>query len=467
MSDPFESARTLHHAGEFALAIPLYQQIIELDPTHFRAHNNLGACCDELGQLDQAEIAFRNALALMPDEAPIAQNLGRILHKLARNEEAEQEYRRSIKLDPLRADTYYNLGRLLQDQNKVSDAADMLHEATRLNPEHVAAHSVLADLLYDQQMLEPALALYRRVIDLTPHDAYSHFHVGKVLETLQRNDEAIESYRRAAEIDKESTAAREALARTFHKAGRHSEAVSSLSDWLAQDPNNPLAAHMLASLGASDTPDRASDGYIRDTFDRFAHDFDHTLEKLQYQAPQLVEQAMKGHYGEPAGNLRVLDAGCGTGLCGPLLRPYAQSLAGVDLSPGMLKLAHALEVYDDLVEDELTRHFSAHDSKFDVIVSADTFCYLGKLDAPFFAAAQALKPGGFLAFTLEQHAGASEYHLQANGRYAHAEPYIQAMLEQAGFTHVDVDYQTLRMEGGKPVAGFVFSATAGPNNGAE
>ena len=35
--------------------------------------------------------------------------------------------------------------------------------------------------------------------------------------------------------------------------------------------------------------------------------------------------------------LDVLDLGCGTGLCGPLLRPYARALAGVDLSPQMLE----------------------------------------------------------------------------------------------------------------------------------
>jgi len=52
--------------------------------------------------------------------------------------------------------------------------------------------------------------------------------------------------------------------------------------------------------------------------------------------------------------------------------------------------------------------------------------------------------------------------LQANGRYSHAQPYIYTMLEQAEFVDVAVDYQTLRMESGKPVAGFVISATAGP-----
>ena len=53
---------------------------------------------------------------------------------------------------------------------------------------------------------------------------------------------------------------------------------------------------------------------------------------------------------EPSKQLDVLDAGCGTGLCGPLLAPYARRLIGVDLSEGMLALAKEKHVYDALIK---------------------------------------------------------------------------------------------------------------------
>ena len=464
MSDSFESARTLHHAGEFASAAALYQEVVEHDPEHFKALNNLGACRDELGQLDQAEIAFRTALALMPGEAPIAHNLGRILHKKGIHAEAELHYRRSIELDSSVADTHFNLGRLLQDQTKLEQAATALQSATELNPDNEAAQSVLGDVLFDLRMLEPALSTYRRVTEITPHNAYAHFQVGKALETLQRSDEAAESFRRAVEIDTGSAAAREALARTLSTAGRHNEAINSLNAWLEKHPGNPLAIHMLAALGAGDTPDRASDGYVRETFDRFAEDFDRTLEKLQYQAPQLVHQVIRESFGEPAGNLQVLDAGCGTGLCGPLLRPFAQSLIGIDLSAGMLKLADAHKVYDELLEVELASYLATQHARFDLIASADTFCYLGKLDQALKAAAQALKAGGVLILTLEQHNGSAPYQLQAHGRYAHAETYVRAMLDEAGFSRITIGYDKLRLEAGVPVPGLIVSAWVGADS---
>lgn len=48
-------------------------------------------------------------------------------------------------------------------------------------------------------------------------------------------------------------------------------------------------------------------------------------------------------------HLDILDAGCGTGLCADVLRPYAKSLVGVDLSPQMLALAAKQQIYDQLV----------------------------------------------------------------------------------------------------------------------
>jgi predicted TPR repeat methyltransferase len=55
-------------------------------------------------------------------------------------------------------------------------------------------------------------------------------------------------------------------------------------------------------------------------------------------------------------HLDVLDAGCGTGLCGAIVAPYARRLVGVDLSEGMLVHATSKNVYDSLIKAELTEY---------------------------------------------------------------------------------------------------------------
>src|SRR6185436_3305072 len=105
-----------------------------------------------------------------------------------------------------------------------------------------------------------------------------------------------------------------------------------------------------------DVPERASDGFIEQTFDSFAGSFDSKLAKLLYRAPTLVAAMLAESNVAATKSLDVLDAGCGTGLCGTLVGPYARRLVGVDLSGRMLDQAQARNVYDELVKGELTAY---------------------------------------------------------------------------------------------------------------
>ena len=153
--------------------------------------------------------------------------------------------------------------------------------------------------------------------------------------------------------------------------GRLKEARNLWARWLERDPKNAVARHMMASAGGEDIPDRCADQYVRDTFDAgFARNFDVQLARMEYKAPGLLVEAVKAQARALAG-LDVLDAGCGTGLCGPLTRPIAQRLAGIDLSEDMLVEARKLDVYDETIACELTAYMASHPTEFDLIISAD------------------------------------------------------------------------------------------------
>src|SRR5699024_10679782 len=131
--------------------------------------------------------------------------------------------------------------------------------------------------------------------------------------------------------------------------------------------------------------------------------------------------------------LDMLDAGCGTGLCAPLLRAHASHLVGVDLSSGMIEKARQRGGYDELVVAELTAFMQDRPASFDVIVSADTLIYFGDLTPVMHAASQALRPGGRLAFTLEAAADdTAQIVLGPSGRYQHGRDHLLHVLDQAG-----------------------------------
>ena len=90
---------------------------------------------------------------------------------------------------------------------------------------------------------------------------------------------------------------------------------------------------------AKSTEEAAADE--KAVFDRYAENFDaHLQGQLQYRAPEMLAQVI-GAARTDDKLLDILDLGCGTGLCGPLFKPIANSLAGVDLSPNMIEKCKA------------------------------------------------------------------------------------------------------------------------------
>lgn len=107
----------------------------------------------------------------------------------------------------------------------------------------------------------------------------------------------------------------------LYDLGRREEAAQIFKETVAKHPGDPIARHMAAALDAAEAPTRASDEYVKATFDNFAPTFDQQLvEKLGYRGPEIVGEAIATLIPSPGGTLDVLDIGCGTGLCGPILR---------------------------------------------------------------------------------------------------------------------------------------------------
>jgi predicted TPR repeat methyltransferase len=202
-------------------------------------------------------------------------------------------------------------------------------------------------------------------------------------------------------------------------------------------------------------PPQAPPDYVRDLFDEYADTFDeHLLVDLAYAAPNLLRSAV-GHRLDSRENAVVVDLGCGTGICGPLFRPIAGELIGVDLSPKMLERADARGIYDELHDADLVRYMENFDQKVDLCLAADVFVYIGDLGPVFRAIAAALGERGYLAFTVE---GTSEpgWVLRRTGRYAHSRAYIRDLAERNRLKVEAVESAVLRKNRGKPIMGDVW-----------
>ena len=154
--------------------------------------------------------------------------------------------------------------------------------------------------------------------------------------------------------------------------------------------------------------------------------------------------------------LRILDLGCGTGLCGPQFRDMASALIGVDLSPRMIEKARERGIYDDLIVGDITESLRGEKGAFDLILASDVFVYVGNLDQVFAGCRDTLRGEGIFAFSTE-HAEGDSYILRPSARFAHSAAYIKRMAAAHGFSVEISDEVILRTEHKMPVTGEIFA----------
>ena len=234
--------------------------------------------------------------------------------------------------------------------------------------------------------------------------------------------------------------------------GRRDEARQAYQKYFDAHPDDAELEHLLVALRDEPPPPRASDRTIQQIYKGFAVTYESRMrEDLQYQGPERICDAIRSVIGNPS-NLVILDLGCGSGLAGIALKPWAAYLTGVDLSPEMIELARKREIYDRLEVAEITAWLDESNEQYDLIVSCDVIIYFGDLHRIVAAAAKRLKPGALFALSMER-GERPPFQLTDTGRYAHHPDHVREAAAAAGLRVAYLDEAFLRMEYGVPVTG--------------
>lgn len=272
-------------------------------------------------------------------------------------------------------------------------------------------------------------------------------------------------------------------------------AENALRNAVTLDATHTKAADLLADLLEQDSSEdgahkRKPKEFVAELFDSFADTFDSKLDSLDYKVPGLVGEAAASL--RPSGFTSALDAGCGTGLAGRLLRPLvAGPLIGVDASQKMLDIAQkctltmgcgleerqessesSKSLYDGLFAMDLEEMTIRNTLKvpgvsrmndataFDLVVAADVLVYFGRLDAILRTFASVSLPGANLIFSCERTSNEEAplgFRLLTSGRFAHTKEHALEAAQKAGFQMVTYQEIVPRMEKGEKVQGMLFT----------
>ena len=411
-------------------------------------------------QLTSAEHMLNKVLAVLPDEPSALPLLGALRNMQGRHGEALALMEKSIALVPDDPARWNDIGIVYARLDRKADAIAAYKRSAELGGESPQAANALDNLGREQMQADDPVSAersFRRAIEIVPDAGIPWYGLSQALVKMDRIADSVDACGQAIVLLPQF-APREHTIRALIHLGRNDEAAKHYHEWLKEEPNNPVLKHHLEALTHPDTPERASDAYVETLFDGFASTFDDTLAILEYHAPELIAQALAVVYPDAKADLDIADAGCGTGLCGPLVQPWAKRLSGFDLSGGMLAQAETRKIYSDLHKAELVSFLAQRSAEFDVIVCADTLCYFASLNAVMVAAQSSVRAGGHIFYTVEVSDDDSHPHrLLSSGRYAHSLVHVSTAATAAGLRVVCVNRVKLRSEAGRPVVGWLVT----------
>lgn len=372
----------------------------------------------EQGQLEDATVRYQAALALVPGRPSILANLGVTQCRLGHWPEAVATLTQATKADPTHRDAWVALGLSQEALSNWAGAAHALQQGVKLGANT------------GQIQLSLALCLLR----------------------LERPEEALKALDQALALDPTLAETWSQRGSVLRHVGQYAEAARCFEQALAHGGDETLHRFYLASVRAGEaTPAQPPRAYVEALFEDYADDFQtHLIQHLKYQAHETLLAPLR------VGGQRfplVLDLGCGTGLCGQLIRPLADAVDGVDLAQAMVEQARASGAYRRVEQGDLLDFLRSQTEPADLVIAADVFIYVGALDEVFAAVRQRLQPGGCFAFSVELANDGQELQLRPSLRYAHSPGYVERLAQANGFRVRQTWQAPLREDQRKPVTG--------------
>lgn len=145
------SSISFFHIASFSNRLTFWESAVESSPHSPLAQKNLGAMYYLDGNLDKAEIYFKQSLELNPNESMIHNNLAAIYIDRNDLQSAELELNKELDLYPNYDIALFNLGRIYYQKKEYEEAAVFWQRALQSNPLNYQAYASLKKLQIEQK----------------------------------------------------------------------------------------------------------------------------------------------------------------------------------------------------------------------------------------------------------------------------------------------------------------------------
>lgn len=487
--------------GEYEKAAKLYLQLAVAYPQDEAYLVSAANCYDKVNDKKVALQLYKKAFEVNPNSLAVILNLSTIYYELKKYELAEEFAQKALEIKEDNISALMTLGNVLYARGDFAAALNFYEKMYELNPNSYNAIVNIANTCYNLGQYFKAIEFAQMAIQKRPTHADPYIVVGNCYAELMQTDEAAISLKKAAEIEPNSDWLCSSVAALYQKAGNWKQALhyawkaiaikgtrvsaddhinfgyllyeaedagtpemldKYMTRWETQFAENPIVRYVCSALRHEQNVSETDLMYVKKLFDGFADSFDAILEELNYRVPEYIAGLLKDTLKVKLfKKRRILDLGCGTGLCGEAVKRCFpnEEFFGVDISEKMLAEAGKKNVYKELYADDIMSFLAANTEVYHAIIAGDVLTYLGDLKPLFRELAGAVKFGGLLCFSISKNVyNQNDYFLTSSGRFVHSSTYIYRILKYCGFEVLKQEARVLRHEGVKEVEGFVILA---------
>ncbi|OGV42196.1 MAG: hypothetical protein A3F46_07770 [Legionellales bacterium RIFCSPHIGHO2_12_FULL_42_9] len=430
-------AARLTNQNDYQGALKHYHKAIHGRPDFVLAHYNLGLLFLKHSKFKEANIQFRNVVTLNPGHIGATFYLGVFALAADNLQEAELAFKAVLTQDPEHNLALNNLGVIALKQQHEQLAVDYFSRALAYAPNNIEARNNLASTFMNYDRFDNAFTHYQILLENDPDNQEYLYNAGVAQMALGYLATATTIFGRLLGLNPQHAATLTNLGAIYSRLHNKKQAICLLTQALDIDPQNGTAKHLLNALTGCRENIVANQEYTTNLFNNYALYYESHLQKyLNYQVPNCIITLCQEL--NLTSFAHVLDLGCGTGLCGLVLRTRTQKLTGVDIAHKMLKEARKKAIYDLLIESEIiyflnTQSCGSDQNKYDLLVMADVLPYFDDLALLFASISRHPMPQGYFIFTTEISTD-QPWQLQESARFSHHIDYITSLCQENNFT---------------------------------
>jgi type IV pilus assembly protein PilF len=148
-----ELATGYFELGQTSVALDELKQSIAIDPSYSEAHHLKGLVYMRMNEPKLAEISFKRALEMSPNDANLMQNMGWLLCQQSRFDESERYFLQALAVSKYdkRAKTFRTLGLCRVQSGRLSEGRDSLLASYAMDSSNPVTVFNLASVFFQQK----------------------------------------------------------------------------------------------------------------------------------------------------------------------------------------------------------------------------------------------------------------------------------------------------------------------------